>query len=61
MEIYKFENGQIEEHYPDGSKKILFNNGSERFIYNDGYEETYFSDGNVKKNNKRKNFGHNKT
>ena len=55
IEIYKFENGQIEKHYPDGTKKILFNDGTERYIYSDGYEETYFSDGNVQKVDKKKN------
>ena len=55
MEIYKFENGQVEKHYPDGTKQILFNDGSERYIYNDGYEETYFSDGNVQKVDNKRN------
>ena len=55
MEIYKFENGKIEKHHPDGTKQIIFNDGSERYIYNDGFEETYFSDGNVQKIDKEKN------
>ena len=55
LEIYKFEDGQIEKHYPDGTKQILFNDGSERYIYSDGYEETYFSDGNVEKVDKKRN------
>jgi hypothetical protein len=41
-EIYKFENGQIEKHFPDGNKQILFNDGTERVIYNDGTEENIY-------------------
>ena len=50
MEIFKLENGQIEKHFPDGTKLIIFNDDTEKYIYNDGSEETYFSDGNVEKN-----------
>jgi hypothetical protein len=54
VEIYKFENGQIEKHYPDGSKIILFNDGSKIFIDKDG-EETSISDDNfIKIDKKRK-------
>jgi centromere protein J len=50
IKIYKFKNGQIEKHFPDGTKLIIFNDDTEKYIYNDGSEETYFSDGNSKKN-----------
>ena len=48
--IYKLKNGQIEKHFPDGTKLII-NNDKEKYIYNDGSEETYFSEG-LNKNNK---------
>ena len=47
--IYKLKNGQIEKHFPDGTKLIIFNDETEKYIYNDGSEETYFSDGFVQK------------
>jgi len=47
--IYKLKNGQIEKHFPDGTKLIIFNDDTEKYIYNDGSEETYFSDGFVQK------------
>ena len=49
IKIYKLNNGQIEKHFPDGTKLIIFNDDTEKYIYNDGSEETYFSDGFVKK------------
>ena len=49
MKIYKLNNGQIEKHFPDGTKLIIFNDDTEKYIYNDGSEETYFSDGFVRK------------
>ena len=55
IEIYKFENGQIEKHYPDGSKRILFNDGTERYINSEGFEETYYYIENVPKVDKNKN------
>jgi hypothetical protein len=39
LNIFKFNNQQIEKHYPDGSKFIIFPNGSKRTITKDGIEE----------------------
>ena len=50
--IFKLKNGQIEKHFPDGTKLII-NNDKEKYIYNDGSEETYFSE-NANKNNNNK-------
>ena len=47
--VFKFDNGQIEKHYPDGTKQIAFPDGSLRYILPDGYEETYYLDGTVQK------------
>ena len=47
--IYKLKNGQIEKHFPNGTKLII-NNDKEKYIYNDGSEETYFSEGKNKNN-----------
>ena len=49
LQVFKFSNGQIEKHYPDGSKQIAFPDGSMRYILADGYEETYYQDGSVQK------------
>ena len=51
--MFKFGNNQLERHYPDGKKQILFPDGSERIVLSNGYEETYYPDGRiVKLNNK---------
>ena len=39
MNIFKFSNGQIEKHYPDGSKYIIYTNGIKRKISKNGKEE----------------------
>ena len=44
LNIFKFNNNQIEKHYPDGSKFIIFPNGSKRKISKEGIEEYYISD-----------------
>ena len=49
LQVFKFNNGQIEKHYPDGSKQIAFPDGSMRYILADGYEETYYQDGSIQK------------
>ena len=44
LNIFKFDNNQIEKHYPDGSKFIIFPNGTKRRISKNGKEENYLSD-----------------
>ena len=44
LNIFKFSNSQIEKHYLDGSKYIIFPNGTKRKIAKDGTEEDYISD-----------------
>ena len=39
LNIFKFNNGQIEKHYPDGSKFIIYTNGIKRKISKNGKEE----------------------
>ena len=41
---------QIEKHYPDGSKFIIFPNGTKRRVSKNGREENYKADGIVGKN-----------
>ena len=41
LNIFKFSNGQIEKHYPDGSKFIIYTNGIKRKISKSGREEIF--------------------
>lgn len=52
LQVFKFENGQVERHHPDGTKQIAFPDGSLRYIFPDGEEETYYLDGKVQKTSK---------
>ena len=49
LNIFKFNNNQIEKHYPDGSKFIIFPNGTKRRISKNGNEETIYPDGKIQK------------
>ena len=42
LNIFKFNNGQIEKHYPDGTKYIFYTNGLRKKISKDGKEEVSF-------------------
>ena len=42
INIFKFNNGQIEKHYPDGSKYIFYTNGLRKKISKNGTEENFF-------------------
>ena len=44
INIFKFNNGQIEKHYPDGSKYIFYANGLRRKISKNGTEEVFFTE-----------------
>ena len=54
LNIFKFSNNQIEKHYPDGSKFIIFPNGTKRKIAKDGTEENYLSDEDMQINTRNK-------
>ena len=45
LELYEFENGQLEKHLADGSREILFPDKTIKYIYSNGREECYFPDG----------------
>ena len=47
--MFKFNNNQIEKHYPDGSKFIIFPNGTKRRISKNGNEETIYPNGKIQK------------
>jgi centromere protein J len=42
LEVYEFSNRQIEKHYPEGTKEILFPDGGVKYISATGQEEIYF-------------------
>ena len=47
LELFKFNSGQVEKHYPDGVKEITFPNGTQKTIFGDGSEEMRYADGSV--------------
>ena len=49
LNVFKFNNNQIEKHYPDGSKFIIFPDGTKRRISKNGNEETIYPDGKIQK------------
>ena len=49
LNVFKFNNNQIEKHYPDGSKFIIFPNGTKRRVSKNGNEETIYPDGKIQK------------
>ena len=44
--VMKFENNQVERHYPDGKKEILYPDGSEKTILENGNEMSSYSEEN---------------
>ena len=52
LNIFKFSNGQIEKHYPDGSKFIIYTNGIKRKISKSGREEVFMPNDEKKGINK---------
>ena len=55
LNIFKFSNGQIEKHYPDGSKFIIYTNGIKRKIYKNGREEVFVPNEGQQELNKEEN------
>ena len=51
LNIFKFNNGQIEKHYPDGSKFIIYTNGIKRKINKNGEEKLFVPDKDDKEKN----------
>jgi centromere protein J len=49
LQVFKFDNGQIEKHYSDGKKQIIFPDKTLKFISKEGEEETYFVDGTIQR------------
>jgi len=49
VEIYVFENGQKERHYPHGKKEIYFPDGTYRVVHPDGSDATTYADGQVER------------
>ena len=47
LEIFHFSNRQIEKHYPNGNKIIIFPDSTKKFIFPDGTEENHFNDGTI--------------
>lgn len=47
--IFKFSNGQVEQHFPNGEKEITFPDGTLKFIDQEGNEESLFTDGTVQR------------
>jgi hypothetical protein len=56
LNVFKFYNNQVEKHYPDGSKFIIFPNGTKRRIEKEEIEDNYFSDDDdqINQNNDKK-------
>ena len=52
LNVFKFNNNQVEKHYPDGSKFIIFPNGTKRRIAKEEIEDNYFSDDDEQNNQK---------
>ena len=54
LNVFKFNNGQLEKHYPDGSKYIFYTNGLRRKISKNGTEEI-FNPEELEKSEEKKN------
>ena len=49
LQVFKFQDGQIEKNYPDGIKHIFYKDGTVKYIYPDQSDETIFPDGTLQK------------
>eukprot|EP01039_Chlorochromonas_danica_P001633 gene1633-1782_t len=45
LEVYEFPNGQVEKHYADGRKEVIFPDQTRKVIETDGIQESHFPDG----------------
>mgnify|MGYP001798705907 FL=1 len=48
LTFYIFSN-QIEKHYPDGTKEIIFPDQTVKYLYSNGAEQCIFADGTVQR------------
>jgi hypothetical protein len=55
LNVFKFSNGQIEKHYPDGSRFIIYANGIKRKMSKNGKEEMIIPEEQNKVNNEENN------
>ena len=44
-----YHSNQIEKHYPDGTKEIIFPDETVKYLYQSGAEECVFADGTVER------------
>lgn len=49
VQVFKFNSGQVEFHYPDMSKKLILKDGAIKYLMANGYEETIYPDGTIQK------------
>ena len=49
LEVYEFPNKQIERHFSDGTKEIVFPDNTKKIIRSTGVHESYFPDGVIVK------------
>lgn len=47
--LFQFFSNQIEKHYPDGTKEIIFPDQTVKYLYTSGAEECVFTDGTVER------------
>ena len=50
IQVFKFENGQIEKHYINGIKEIIYPNGNIKRIDKDGKEQNFYKDDDNEEN-----------
>ena len=49
MNLLMYSSNQIEKHYPDGTKEIIFPDQTVKYLYTSGAEECVFTDGTVER------------
>ena len=49
LQVFKFQDGQIEKNFADGIKHIIYKDGTVKYIYPDQSDETIFPDGTLQK------------
>lgn len=53
--VLKFKNDQIEKHFPNKTKEIIFKDGTVTYVTDEGYEETYFINEDIRITNRKEN------
>eukprot|EP00118_Oscarella_pearsei_P008466 m.43726 g.43726 ORF g.43726 m.43726 type:complete len:938 (+) comp33471_c0_seq1:246-3059(+) len=49
LEVLEFESGQVEKHYPDGTKEIIFIDQTVKYLFSDSSTESLYPDGTVER------------